>query len=56
MDLNSDKEERKQVLEEEKKGEVELSIFERLIDDAGSESSRKSSQSASNAPLTLVEI
>ena len=48
---NSEQEERKQALEEEKEGEVELSIFERLIDDAGSESSRKSS-----APMKLVGI
>lgn len=45
---DSEQEERKQ---EEKEGEVELSIFERLIDDAGSESSRKSS-----APMKLVGI
>jgi|LauGreDrversion4_2_1035121.scaffolds.fasta_scaffold311814_1 hypothetical protein len=45
---DSEQEERK---EEEKEGEVELNIFERLIDDAGSESSRKSS-----APMKLVGI
>jgi hypothetical protein len=49
-------EERKQINEEEKEGMNELSIFERMIDDAGSNNSKSSSHSASKVHMTLAEL